>query len=178
MDTMLIVVDAQNDFFEDGSLPVPDASEIIPVINNLQYENIIYTKDCHPPNHSSFKEFGGIWPSHCVKGSHGYLLHNDIIKKDNCHIIHKGYNKDKDSYSAFYIDGEKETPLNQLLQKLGVKNIYFCGLAYEYCVYETVMDAVKFGYNCYLIENATRGICPETILDRRNIMVENGVVMV
>lgn len=175
MDIALIIVDVQNDFFEGGALGVPNSLDIIPIINNLEFENVIYTKDHHPSNHTSFKKYGGKWPSHCVIGSKGAYIHPDIKIKENSHIVHKGYNVEKDSYSGFYIDGIVPTPLHEILQGLNIKKLYFCGLAYEYCVYDTIIDAVKLGYECYLIEDGTRGINEDDIKLCRINLLKNGV---
>lgn len=192
----LILVDLQNDFFETGNLPVPNASDIIPIINNLtntyNFDKIIFTKDSHTENHSSFTENGGLWPKHCVKNTNGWEIHKDIVYPKDI-IIEKGSNPDKDSFSGFYIgksnngnndnnndnnNNDMLTPLHEMLQNWNITELYICGLAYEYCVYETVMDAIEFGYKCYLIENAVKGIDSDNIDKCRNSMIEKGVILI
>lgn len=160
----LIVIDVQNDFMPGGPLGVPEGHLIIPVINNLfsKLPNdfiVIFTQDWHPQGHCSFKEQGGVWPEHCVQCTHGAELHSDIIPPRNSLFIRKGTDIGVDSYSAFF-DNErkKQTELHENLQKLNIEELHICGLATDYCVKFSVLDALSLGYKVHLIQDACRGV--------------------
>lgn len=163
MKKALIIVDLQQDFVEGGALAVPNASEIVPVINDLipKFDFIVTTKDYHPKNHCSFKENGGIWPVHCVRGTEGAKIHKDL-NEDACKIqtnIFKGVNVDVDSYSAFFDNERKNsTALNQILNENNIKTLYVTGLATDYCVKFTVLDALELGYEVFVVKDACRGV--------------------
>jgi len=155
----LIIVDVPKDFCFEGSLPVPDVDKVVPVINDyLKFFNksgaqICATRDWHPPNHISFKAFGGIWPSHCVQGSEGAKFHPDLRISETTKIISKGTNSSEEAYSGF--DG---TDLDCMLRKKGVERVSIGGLATEYCVKDTVLDSLKLGYVTVLLADATLGV--------------------
>lgn len=157
-DCALIVVDVQNDFVT-GSLAVPGALEIIPVINKYieKFEKanapIFFTRDYHPPNHCSFMENGGQWPRHCVQGSPGAELHRDLKIPRDVVIIAKGTDPTKEAYSGF--DG---TYLEEELRQRGVKKVFVCGLATDYCVKATVLDALARGFETYFLEDASKAV--------------------
>lgn len=179
----LIVVDMQNDFMPGGALPVPRGDEVVQVINKLlpKFDLIIFTKDWHPENHSSFasqyedqKPFDIIgegmfqetlWPDHCVQNTFGADLHRDIdfskCKKD-FYIFKKGDNVNMPGYSAFGDLKDVDEDLGELvrfLDKKHVDEIFVCGLATDFCVRETAIDAAKlYGYNTRVIIDACRGI--------------------
>lgn len=173
----LILVDLQNDFCEGGPLAVPDADTVIPLANQLQhhFDIVIATKDWHPANHTSFatnhpgKKIGDIiqindldqilWPTHCVQHSPGAEFHpaldTSLIQK----IFYKGTNINIDSYSAFFDNAHLySTKLADYLQDLSIQTIYIMGLATDYCVKYTCLDAVSLGFNTYLIADACRGV--------------------
>ncbi len=173
---VLLVIDLQNDFCPGGSLAVPDGDKIVPVINKImdKFYKVVATQDWHPKNHISFAsthnkqlyetiEINNIlqtlWPEHCVQGSHGAELHKDLdIKKINL-ILRKGTDPQIDSYSAFLEnDKQTKTGLDGYLRSLDIKKVYVCGLALDYCVYYTACDAVKFGFETYVIIDATKGV--------------------
>jgi nicotinamidase/pyrazinamidase len=161
----LIVVDAQNDFMPGGSLPVADGDKIIPQINELikglgkTLDLVIFTKDWHPAKHCSFKENGGIWPVHCVQNTNGSALHKDLIVKPEDKIILKGTDLTVDSYSAFYDNERKhKTELTDFLKAKDAKGIIICGLATDYCVKFTVMDAISEGFRVALYTMGCRGV--------------------
>ena len=173
----LVIIDLQNDFIPGGSLAVPGGDEIVPVINELQqkFDLVIATQDWHPIDHSSFaenhsgkKEFETIdlngidqilWPVHCVQKSDGAAFHSELNSEKIEAIFRKGTNKKIDSYSGFYDNAHlKSTGLSGYLKDKGVRTLYFCGLAAEYCVYFSVLDALKEGFEAILIEDATRAI--------------------
>lgn len=172
----LVIVDAQNDFMPGGSLPVPHGDRIIPVINNLlpMFDLVVATQDWHPPNHKSFainhqgrKPFETIswkgmpqtlWPPHCVQGSPGANFHKDLNTMPIEAIFRKGMDWQIDSYSGFYDNYHlKSTGLAGYLKEKKALDLYFCGLCADICVYYSIKDALKEGFKCWLIEEAT---CP------------------
>jgi nicotinamidase/pyrazinamidase len=176
-DNALIIVDVQNDFCPGGALAVPKGDKIIPTINKLsnKFERVIGTQDWHPENHMSFavnhpgkKDFDVIdyngtkqvlWPPHCVSGTYGAEFHPDLAMKNIGLILRKGSNPEIDSYSAFREnDKETLTGLQGYLKTLGIKETYLCGLALDYCVFYSAMDAKELGFVTFVIIDATKGI--------------------
>lgn len=159
----LIVVDPQNDFYENGSLAVPGSNRIMPVINQLMengvYDAVVITQDWHPANHSSFEGWGGIWPVHCVAGSFGAEVHPMIEEHRADLIIRKGRQITVDSYSAF-MENDRKTPtgLHGYLNARGITNVAICGLAKDYCVNYTATDAAMLGFRVSVLGYATVGI--------------------
>ena len=173
----LIVVDVQNCFIDGGTLPVKGGAEIVPVINKLaaSFQNIVVTQDWHTPGHASFASthagkkpfettampYGTqvLWPDHCVQGSDDAALHKDLKLPTASLIIRKGHNKSVDSYSAFVeADGKTMTGLAGYLKERGIDTVFVTGLATDFCVAWTAMDARKLGFTTYVIEDATRAI--------------------
>lgn len=197
MKKALIVVDVQNDFCEGGALEVPNASEIIPYINSLIdsniYDEIIFTQDWHPANHKSFAsnngknigdviELNGIqqfmWPDHCVQGSHGAEFHKDLNTSKINHIVRKGTNPEIDSYSAFQDNNHfMQTDLDNYLKEKNIELIEVVGLALDYCVKYTCLDAVSNGYITCLHFQGTKAVNvkPENGRDTIYQLLENGV---
>lgn len=182
----LVIVDVQNDFIPGGALAVPGGDEIIDLINQLQprFELIIATQDWHPVNHSSFaashagkNEFEKIewqgqqqvlWPLHCVQNTDGANFHPDLETSRIETIFRKGTNVKIDSYSGFYDNAHlKSTGLSGYLKEKGATDLYFCGLAGEYCVYFSIKDALAEGFNATLIEDATRALNPQDFEDAK-----------
>lgn len=157
----LLVVDAQLDFMPGGSLVVPGGNEIIPFVNTarLGFDHVIFSKDEHPEDHCSFKEKGGPWPKHCVIGSPGACLHQDLMISKNDIFISKGIHQDVDSYSAFW-DNEKKhnTKLKVTLSDRNVTLLFVCGLATDVCVKHTVLDAIHEGFKVILVKPACRAV--------------------
>ena len=155
----LIVVDVQNDFLTGGSLAVPHGDEVIPVLNcyiaMFQDEGlpIFATRDWHPINHNSFKPQGGPWPEHCVQNSDGARFANDLNLPSETHIISTGSGPDKEGYSGF-----EETTLNDRLKMSGAQRLFIGGLATDYCVFNTVKDALALRYQVYLLNDAIRAV--------------------
>lgn len=155
----LIVVDVQNDFCSGGALPVPEGEQVVPVLNEYikifkkAGAKIVATRDWHPPNHISFKAQGGPWPSHCVQGTEGAKFHPDLKLPADATIISKATDPFKEAYSGF--DG---TELATLLSKANVTRVFVGGLATDYCVKTTVLDARKLGFTPVLLLDAVRGI--------------------
>lgn len=173
----LIVVDVQNCFVTGGTLPVKDGEAVVPVINKLSaaFENIVVTQDWHTKGHASFASthsgkkpfettklsYGTqvLWPDHCVQGTDDAALHKDLKLPTAQVIVRKGYHQDVDSYSAFTeADGKTPTGLGGYLKQRGIKRVFVTGLATDFCVAWTAMDARKAGFEVYVIEDATRAI--------------------
>ena len=155
----LILVDIQNDFLPNGSLAVPDGDKVIPALNKaiLAFEKaarpIYATRDWHPLNHSSFHAQGGPWPPHCVQNTPGAEFSRDLCLPASAIIISKADNPKVEAYSEF-----ESTGLAESLAKLGIKRIIVGGLATDYCVKATVLDARKAGYETLVIENGIAGV--------------------
>ena len=173
----LIVVDVQNCFVTGGTLPVTKGEEVVPVINKISaaFANIVITQDWHTPGHASFAssypgkkpfetttlKYGTqvLWPDHCVQGTDDAALHKDLKLPTAQLIIRKGYNKGVDSYSAFEeADRKTVTGLAGYLKARGIKTVYVTGLATDFCVGWTAIDARKAGFEVYVVEDACRAI--------------------
>lgn len=158
---VLIVVDLQNDFCKGGTLEVPDADKIVPIVNQLmkKFETVIGTQDWHPEDHISFRplEQGGAgWPIHCVAGTKGAEFRQGLKTDYFLAIVRKAYEREKDAYSAF-----EGTGLAGLLKERNVTSVYVCGLALDYCVGETALDAAKHGFKTFVLVDATRSVSEE-----------------
>jgi nicotinamidase/pyrazinamidase len=155
----LIIVDVQRDFCPGGALPVPAGDQMVPVLNEYiklfkaANAGIFATRDWHPPNHISFKAYGGPWPPHCIQNSEGAKFHPDLKLPVDTSIISKAMDPSKESYSGF--DG---TILGDELRDKGVTRGFVGGLATDYCVKNTVLDAIEQGFETVLLLDATRGI--------------------
>jgi nicotinamidase/pyrazinamidase len=176
-DACLLVVDVQNDFMPGGALAVPRGDEVVPVINRLaaRFENVVLTQDWHPRGHASFasshpgkKPFETIelpygkqvlWPDHCVQGTAGAAFHSDLDVMKPQLVIRKGHHRDIDSYSGFVeADRKTSTGLAGYLRERGIKKLYVCGLATDFCVAWTALDARAAGFDTTVIEDACRAI--------------------
>ncbi len=170
--TALIIVDVQHDFLPGGALGVPDGDRILAQVARLQAAAslTVASRDFHPAAHMSFTEQGGIWPVHCVAGTHGAELHPDV-RADI--VIDKATRADVDAYSAF--DG---TGLATLLRERGVTDVIICGLATDYCVKATVLDALAEGFATTVITDAIAAVNVEPGDGDRAIaqMIEAGAV--
>ncbi len=175
--SVLIVVDVQNCFLPGGSLAVKNGDQVIPVINQLAkgFTNVVMTQDWHTPNHVSFAsshpgkkpfevidlDYGKqvLWPDHCVQGTDGAALSKDLAIPQAQLVIRKGFHKDVDSYSAFMeADGKTTTGLSSYLKARKMKRVFVTGLATDFCVAWTALDARKAGFDTYIVEDACRGI--------------------
>ncbi|OKO71942.1 bifunctional nicotinamidase/pyrazinamidase [Bradyrhizobium sp. NAS96.2] len=173
----LLVIDVQNCFLPGGSLAVKDGEQVVPVINKIakSFANVVMTQDWHTPGHISFasvhagkKPFEVIdlaygkqvlWPDHCVQGTDGAGLSKDLAIPQAELIIRKGFHKDVDSYSAFTeADGKTTTGLAAYLKARNVERVFVAGLATDFCVAWTALDARKAGFETYVVEDACRGI--------------------
>jgi nicotinamidase/pyrazinamidase len=155
----LIVVDVQNDFCPGGSLAVAHGDEVVAPLNKLMREFLdrgepVYkTRDWHPAKTKHFQVFGGIWPIHCVQETHGSEFHQDLSADPRATIISKGMDESADGYSGF--DG---TNLAQLIREEGVNEVWIGGLATDYCVKHTVIDAVREGFEVKALADAMRAV--------------------
>jgi nicotinamidase/pyrazinamidase len=174
---VLLVVDVQNDFCPGGRLAVPHGDEVIPVINDLarKFPHVVLTQDWHPRGHLSFASshrgknpfetidvsYGSqvLWPEHCVQGTRGAALHNDLVIPHAELIVRKGFHPRIDSYSAFY-ENDRKTPtgLSGYLGERGFKRVFLAGLAYDFCVRYSAEDATLEGFEAIVIEDACRAI--------------------
>lgn len=175
--TVLLIVDVQNDFVPGGALAVRGGDEVVPVINRLQekFEHIVATQDFHPADHGSFAvQYPGkspgeqilleglsqtLWPVHCVQWTKGADFHPNLSREKWKAIFQKGKNKQVDSYSGFFDNARRgDTGLGSYLKENGVQKVYVCGLALDYCVKFTALDARELGFDTYLIQDATRPV--------------------
>ncbi len=154
----LLVVDVQNDFCPGGALGVAGGDEVIAPLNDLieeflsRGELVVKSRDWHPPQTSHFAAYGGAWPPHCIRHTRGAEFHPDLIDDPRIVVISKGMG-DEDSYSAF--DG---TDLLSLLRERGVEEVWIGGLATDYCVKNTVLDALRSGFRVVAVEDAMRAV--------------------
>lgn len=163
-DVALLAVDVQNDFCPGGVLPVPRGDTVVPVLNTyialfqrLGYP-IIASRDWHPPQTRHFQPFGGTWPVHCVQGTWGAQFHPNLRLPPNAVILSKGMDPEQDSYTAFDGIDEQRRPLLDILQTLGVKRLFVGGLATDYCVRHSALDALRYGLSVWLLADASRGV--------------------
>jgi nicotinamidase/pyrazinamidase len=173
----LIVVDMQNDFCDGGALAVPGAGAVVPMVNRLitRYDNIVLTQDWHPVGHASFASswadaepfttvqfpYGPqtLWPDHCVQGTPGAAFHPDLEVTKAQMIVRKGHHKGIDSYSAFREnDKMTRTGLDGYLKARGLSRLIFCGLALDYCVAWSAIDARQAGFDVAVVLEATAAI--------------------
>ncbi|HUA06386.1 MAG TPA: nicotinamidase [Solirubrobacteraceae bacterium] len=151
----LIIVDVQNDFCSEGALAVSGGDAVVEPINRLAAEApfVVATRDWHPEDHASFAAEGGIWPVHCVRDTPGAQLHPGIDVTHVDAIVDKGRSRDAEGYSAF-----EETRLEELLRDRGVDTVDVAGLALDYCVKATALDARRAGFDVVVHRNATRAV--------------------
>jgi nicotinamidase/pyrazinamidase len=151
----LIVVDVQNDFCPGGALAVPEGDQVIAPIDELARAApfVVATRDWHPPDHQSFEPNGGPWPVHCVRDTPGAQLHPDIDRSLIDVVIDKGQARDTEGYSGF-----EHTGLEALLRERGAQEVHVAGLALDYCVRATALDARAAGFDVVVHERATRAV--------------------
>ena len=196
--SVLIVVDVQNGFCTGGSLEVKNGEDVVPVINRVAraFENIVVTQDWHPPGHASFASshadrkpfetttmsYGTqvLWPDHCVQGTEGAALHPELELARAQLVIRKGFHAGIDSYSAFVeADRKTTTGLAAYLTARGIETVYVVGLATDFCVAWTAIDAREAGFRTIVIEDATRAIDLDGSLEAAwQSMTDAGVVRI
>jgi len=197
-DDLLLVIDVQNDFCSDGALAVPEGEAVVPVINDLagRFGHVVLTQDWHPAGHRSFAsshagrqpfetielDYGTqvLWPDHCVQGTAGAAFHADLALPQAELVLRKGFRPAIDSYSAFF-ENDQTTPtgLGGYLRERGLGRVFLCGLATDFCVQFSALDARRLGFETLLIEDACRAIDLEgSLAAARSKMAEAGVVAV
>jgi nicotinamidase/pyrazinamidase len=153
----LLIVDFQNDFTPGGALGVDGGDEIAGRLNELaadaRFEVVVATRDWHPPDHGSFREQGGIWPVHCVQRTEGAELHPGLDRTRVDVVVDKGQDPDADGYSGF-----EATLLEELLRARGVDHVTIGGIATDYCVKNTALDALRLGFGVTVDREAVRGV--------------------
>ncbi len=156
---VLIIIDVQNDFLPGGCLAVPGGDEVVPMLNRyiaLFYEKalpIYVTRDWHPADHCSFKAQGGIWPPHCVQNTPGAEFANNLQLPTHTIVISKAIHQDQEAYSGF-----QDTVFDELLKNDNSQRLFMGGLATDYCVLNTVKDALKHHYQVYVLHDAIRAV--------------------
>lgn len=194
----LILVDIQNDFLPGGALAVPHADEVIPIANRLQekFPLVVATQDWHPPHHRSFaKHHPGkqlfdqttlnglpqtLWPVHCVQNTPGAELAPSLRQHRIAKIFQKGTDPEIDSYSGLFDNGHrKSTGLGEWLKEKGVTHVFVCGLATDYCVKFTALDAAHAGFATHVIEDACRGVnvAPDDVKNAINEIKNAGIAI-
>lgn len=160
----LLVVDIQNDFCPGGALGIAAGDKIIPVVNKyikIFSQNklpIFISRDWHPAKSAHFKKFGGVWPRHCVQNTKGASFHPKLKIPPEAIIISKGIDPEEDSYSAFQAQDASGQSLGDLLKIFGVEEIYIAGLATDYCVKYSAIDALKSGFKVKVLKDAIAGV--------------------
>ncbi|WP_298268224.1 nicotinamidase [Geobacter sp.] len=163
-DSALLIVDVQNDFCPGGLLPVADGDAVVPALN--QYLTlfrgrglpVFASRDWHPPTSTHFRDYGGIWPVHCVRGTDGARFHPLLKLPYDAIIISKGMDPTRDDYSAFQGVTEGGVPFSVVLKEMGISRLYVGGLATDYCVKESVLEGLRHGLSVTLLEDAVRGV--------------------
>ena len=176
MTSALIIIDMQNDFCPGGALAVKGGENIVEPINKAQeeFDTIILTQDWHPKEHSSFAanhnaevysnmemDYGSqiLWPNHCVQGSEGANFHRNLNTNKGDLILRKGCNPKIDSYSAFFEnDKNTTTGLEGYLAKKGIRQLYLCGLTFDYCVFYSALDGINLGFDVFVFQDLTKAI--------------------
>jgi nicotinamidase/pyrazinamidase len=176
-DDVLLIIDVQNDFCPGGALAVADGDAVVPVINRLseRFGHVVLTQDWHPSGHSSFATshpgsapfatiampYGQqtLWPDHCVQGTPGAAFHPQLVTERAELVIRKGFRPAIDSYSAFF-ENDRRTPtgLAGYLRERGLRRVFLAGLATDYCVHYSAVDARRLGFDTVLIEDGSRAI--------------------
>ena len=176
-DDLLLIIDVQNDFCPGGALAVADGDAVLPVVNRLaeRFDHVVLTQDWHPSGHSSFATahpgstpfetismaYGPqtLWPDHCIQGTPGAAFHPKLATERAELVIRKGFRSAIDSYSAFY-ENDRRTPtgLAGYLRERGLRRIFLAGLATDFCVHYSAMDARRLGFDTVLIEGGCRAI--------------------
>lgn len=195
----LVIVDLQYDFMPGGALAVAEGDTVVPIANRLmpEFDLVVATQDWHPADHGSFavqhpgKQPGEVidlngldqilWPTHCVQGSHGAEFHRDLDDSAIDKVFPKGTDTGIDSYSGFFDNGHrKSTGLADYLKNKGVSDVYVLGLATDYCVKFTALDAAELGFTTYVVEDACRGVnlAPGDVDKAKNEMRAAGITII
>ncbi len=160
----LVIVDVQNDFCPGGALAVPEGDQVVPALNRCieRFDAldapILVSRDWHPPVTRHFKAQGGAWPPHCVHATRGAEFHRDLRLPARAVVVSKGMNPEDDAYSCFQAEDPNGMPFAATLGELGVRRLVVGGLATDYCVKATVLDALKEGFEVVVLEDAIRAV--------------------
>jgi nicotinamidase/pyrazinamidase len=160
----LLIIDVQNDFCPGGALAVPDGDAVVPVLNRaierFRKEGlpVFASRDWHPAETRHFAAFGGPWPSHCVQDTNGAAFHPRLRLPADTVIVSKGMDPDRDDYAALHGRTSNGTPLPELLRARGVRHLYLGGLATDYCVKETALEALRQGFAVTVLSDGVRGV--------------------
>lgn len=163
-DSVLLIVDVQNDFCPGGALGISGCDQIVPIINRyIAYFTardltVVASRDWHPPVTKHFKDFGGIWPVHCVQGSEGARFRADLRLPPETLVFSKGIDPERDDYSALHARNETGTLLPEFLNQAGLRHIHVCGLATDYCVRQTALEGVRQGFSVTVLADAVWGV--------------------
>lgn len=155
----LVIIDVQNDFLPGGALAVPDGSAVVPLLSRCAVEfhrrglPVFATRDWHPIGHCSFREHGGIWPAHCVAGTSGAAFAAELVLPPGTQLVGKGTEAQAEAYSAF-----QGTDLVSRLRQQGCTRVFIGGLATDYCVRESALDAISAGLEVVLLQDAVRAV--------------------
>ena len=151
----LLIIDFQNDFTPGGALEVPEGDRIAEPVKRLadQFDVVVATRDWHPPDHASFETQGGPWPVHCVQGTHGAELHSAMKEVELDALVDVGRKREDEGYSGF-----EKSDLAKILRDHDVDEVYVCGLATDYCVRASAIDACREGFDVTVVEDAIRGV--------------------
>ncbi len=164
MGNALLIIDVQNDFCPGGSLPVSGGDEVVPLLSELAERfasaglPVYASRDWHPSETKHFKPFGGLWPPHCVAGTHGSEFHSELYLPDATIVVSKGMNPAEDAYSAFQACDNDGVSLKESFLRNRVEAVFVGGLATDYCVKETVLDGLREGFQVFLFTDAIRGV--------------------
>ncbi len=163
-ETALLIVDVQNDFCPGGALPVPEGDKVVPVLNRVAEQVaqrggwVFASRDWHPPTTRHFADYGGKWPVHCVQNTLGADFHPDLKLPEGTHIISKGTSETDNGYSAFEGRTEEGKTLLEVLRERNIRRLIVGGLATDYCVRASVLDALKHGFEVVVLTDAVRGV--------------------
>lgn len=174
----LMAVDIQVDFLEGGALGVEGGSRVVPIVNRLVplFAHVVFTRDWHPPGHTSFAESPAYqdrsWPAHCLQDTPGAAFSPKLRIPAHAYVVSKGTHREREEYSAFQAE---EADLTGWLRARGVERVFLAGLATDYCVHFTALDAAREGFQVYVIEDAVRGVATETVEEAWREMETAGV---
>lgn len=160
-DRALLIVDVQNDFCPGGALAVPGGDEVVPVLNRYMAKldaPVYASRDWHPEQTQHFRQYGGPWPVHCVRGTEGAAFHQGLKLPADAVVVTKGTDPVDHGYSAFEATDPEGRPFGEVLKQTGVRTLYVGGLATEYCVRASVLDGLQQGFDVVLLTDAVRGI--------------------
>ena len=164
INSALVIVDVQNDFCPGGALEVYNADEIILVINRYMELfrgkglPIIASRDWHPRETKHFEKYGGIWPEHCVQRSFGAMFRAGLLLPPDTLVFSKGMDPERDDYSALQARNDTGTSMTDVLKKVGIRELYICGLATDYCVRQTALEGLHLGFSITVLVDAVRGV--------------------